>query len=150
MNPITIGKIPIVNVEWGEVNAAWGQCALLLTTMANQLNFVFKTAEIIPMGSTSKLKALPGGSAQQLYWEGSYFGRSSFNTAMSLFLTCLQELGNYAESLDRASQLPYAVDKDKIGGLSIKYGREDAWTKALKFLLTNLKFMLAWVTKSDR
>eukprot|EP00042_Codosiga_hollandica_P029093 m.157827 g.157827 ORF g.157827 m.157827 type:complete len:85 (+) comp52973_c0_seq8:1454-1708(+) len=46
-----------------------------------------------------------------------------------------------------------SIDGDKIGekgtSLSIKYSaaQEETWTKALKYVLTNLKWCLAWVCK---
>ena len=45
--------------------------------------------------------------------------------------------------------LPYAVDGDKVGDLSIKssIGRDSRWTKALKYLLVDLKWCLAWANE---
>ncbi len=47
----------------------------------------------------------------------SYFTKNSFNTAMTIFLKCLDEIGNFAMSTDKAIRLPYTIDKDRIGGL---------------------------------
>ena len=32
-----------MKVEWSEINAAWGQCTLLLYTLARKLDFAFET-----------------------------------------------------------------------------------------------------------
>jgi beclin 1 len=44
----------LFQVEWDEINAAWGQSCLLLHTMAQtcKLNFTYR---IIPMGSYPKI-----------------------------------------------------------------------------------------------
>ncbi len=43
----------------------------------------------------------------------------------------------------------YRIDKDKIGEMSIKiqFNNEETWTKSLKYMLTNLKFLLVWLAK---
>jgi beclin 1 len=41
------------------------------------------------------------------------------------------------------------IDKDKIGGQSIKYGDDETWTRALKYLLTNLKWLIVWTAEFD-
>jgi beclin 1 len=43
--------------------------------------------------------------------------------------------------------LPHRVDRSTIGGLSVHYANSSEWTRAMKFLLTDLKWLLAWVTK---
>ncbi len=65
------------------------------------------------------------------------------------FLQCLKELGDYAESEDKHFRLPYRMDRDKIGEMSIKYSgyNTETWTKALKYMLTNLKWLLAWMAR---
>ena len=50
---------------------------------------------------------------------------------------------------------PHRINKDKIGdktcelSIRVQFNHEETWTKALKFLLTNLKWCLAWVCKAD-
>jgi beclin 1 len=42
--------------------------------------------------------------------------------------------------------MPYPINKDKIGEVSIKlgnFGQEEQWTKACKYTLTCCKFLLA-------
>lgn len=43
VNGLRLGRVSGVNVEWAEVNAAWGQTLLLLSTIARKLEFVFDT-----------------------------------------------------------------------------------------------------------
>lgn len=57
INGLRLGRLaPPQNVDWAEINAAWGTAALLLTTVAEKLNFQFKGYRIKPMGSTSKIE----------------------------------------------------------------------------------------------
>jgi len=42
------------------------------------------------------------------------------------------------------------MQDDKIKGISIKknqYNNDEAWTRSLKYLLTNMKWLLAWVAQ---
>lgn len=41
INGLRLGKGP--NVEWSEINAAWGMTVLLLSTIARKVGFVFET-----------------------------------------------------------------------------------------------------------
>jgi hypothetical protein len=70
-----------------------------------------------------------------------------------------QEFEDHARGRDRSQgcrtlfELPYAIDGDKVGGQSIKLfcHKEEAWTKALKFMAADLKFALKWViTEHDK
>eukprot|EP00039_Didymoeca_costata_P019555 m.337986 g.337986 ORF g.337986 m.337986 type:complete len:411 (+) comp18285_c0_seq1:139-1371(+) len=158
INTFRLGRLPTVPVEWNEINAAWGQTVLLLHTMALKLNFKFSGYRLIPFGSLSRLERIDD-SAQQLplYHSGgfkfSFWDSSKFDVAMVAFLDCLQQFKDYVESQDKHFKLPYRINKDKIGDgngeLSIRtqHNHEETWTKALKFMLTNLKWSLAWVCK---
>ena len=41
INGFRLGRLPAQQVEWAEINAAWGQVCLLLHTMVTQKNFQF-------------------------------------------------------------------------------------------------------------
>uniref|UniRef100_A0A673ASJ2 Beclin-1 n=1 Tax=Sphaeramia orbicularis TaxID=375764 RepID=A0A673ASJ2_9TELE len=94
-----------------------------------------------------------------LYCSGGlrFFWDNKFDHAMVAFLDCVQQFKEEVEKGDTGFCLPYRmdVDKGKIedtggsgGSYSIKtqFNSEEQWTKALKFMLTNLKWGLAWVT----
>lgn len=56
INGLRLGRLPPPqNVDWSEINAAWGNAALLLATVADKLGFTFRGYRIKPMGSTSKI-----------------------------------------------------------------------------------------------
>ncbi|KAI4150461.1 MAG: hypothetical protein LQ340_004053 [Diploschistes diacapsis] len=57
INGLRLGRLsPPNNVEWAEINAAWGATALLLATVAERLGFSFRGYTIKPMGSTSRIE----------------------------------------------------------------------------------------------
>ncbi|ORZ38474.1 autophagy protein Apg6-domain-containing protein [Catenaria anguillulae PL171] len=78
---------------------------------------------------------------------------SSFDKALIAFLQCLAQLGEYCESLDPEFRQSYQINRERIGDVSIKMhgggGRkgEESWAKACKYVLTNLKWIMAFVTK---
>lgn len=159
INGYRLGRLPSVPVEWNEINAAWGQTVLLLHTMASKLKYRFTRYRLVPNGSHSRLeKANDAGTPLQLSSSGGFklFSDSKFDAAMVAFLDCLQQFKTHVESQDQHFKLPYRIHKDKIGDShgehSIKFqgNHEETWTKALKFMLTNLKWCLAWVCKQVR
>ena len=59
INGLRLGRLPPPqNVDWSEINAAWGTAALLLVTVAEKLRFQFQGYKIKPMGSTSTIEKL--------------------------------------------------------------------------------------------
>jgi beclin 1 len=59
INGLRLGRLPPPqNVDWSEINAAWGTAALLLATVAEKLGFQFRGYRIKPMGSSSKIEKL--------------------------------------------------------------------------------------------
>jgi beclin 1 len=62
------------------------------------------------------------------------------------FLSSLKELADFVSSKNPQFSFPYAIEYDKVGGFSVNYtnGNEEQWTRALKFLLTNLKYLVLW------
>jgi beclin 1 len=163
INGLRLGRLSTVMVDWPEINAAWGQTLLLLSTVAKRLGFTFKNYELVPMGSTSQIIALtPARRAGQppkrvvldLYTSGDMplgltFMHRHFDSAMSAFLECLAQVGAFVERETaregRGLRLPYQIDGDRIGGFSIRLGvsQDDGWGSACKFVLTCCKFLLA-------
>ena len=64
INGLRLGRLPPqLNVDWSEINAAWGAAALLLATVAEKLGFTFRGYRINPMGSTSRIEKIEQGSS---------------------------------------------------------------------------------------
>jgi len=157
INGFRLGRLPSVPVEWAEMNAAWGQTVLLLHSLSKKIGLNFKRYRLVPYGNHSyiecleeKMKELPlyGSGGFRFFWD------TKFDQAMVAFLDCLQQFKEEVERGDSGFYLPYRMEKGKIfdsrgtGSYSVRiqFNSEEHWTKALKFMLTNLKWGLAWVS----
>jgi len=56
INGLRLGRLPGKNVEWAEINAAWGQTCFLLTVVAEKVGFEFSGWRLKPMGSVSAVE----------------------------------------------------------------------------------------------
>lgn len=70
-------------------------------------------------------------------------------------LDCLQQFKEQVEMGNTGFCLPYRIDKGKIEdtaspphaySIKIQFNSEEHWTKALKYMLTNLKWALTWIS----
>ncbi|XP_062207935.1 beclin-1-like protein isoform X2 [Phragmites australis] len=154
VNNFRLGHLSSVEVEWDEINAAWGQAALLLHTMAQYFSPKFKyRIKIHPMGSYPRVTDI-NNNTYELFGPVNLFWSTRFDKAMTWFLTCLQEFAEFAISLDKENnvppekslKLPYKIDGDKVGSHTIvlSFNKNENWTKALKYMLCNLKWVLYW------
>ncbi|GAB2245151.1 hypothetical protein Droror1_Dr00000644 [Drosera rotundifolia] len=160
INNFRLGRLPKVAIEWDETNAAWGQACLLLHTMCHhsmpKFNYRIK---ILPMGSYSQIMD-ESGNKYDLFGPVNLFWSTRYDKAMTLFLTCLNDFAMFARTQDLANHippancftLPYEIVNDKVGKESItqSFNKHDLWTRALKYMLCNLKWVLYWfVLNSD-
>lgn len=136
INGLRLGRLPSQNVEWAEINAAWGQTLLLLQTIAERLNFSFEGYRLRPLGSTSRVEKLEyiqqspeasraGGSNTpatagsgpskviplDLYSSGEMaigrvFNHRKFDQGMVAFLDCLSQIGQHVERSSRDGSAP--------------------------------------------
>ena len=67
-------------------------------------------------------------------------------------MSILQEFFEFAQGWDKNEgrsplEMTYAIEGDLVGGISIKYQlcKDSKWTQALKYMLANLKWALAWL-----
>ncbi|EOO00857.1 putative autophagy protein [Phaeoacremonium minimum UCRPA7] len=80
---------------------------------------------------------------------GLTFMHRRFDNAMVAFLELVRQLGVFVQRQTAADgkplSLPYRIEGDRIGDVSIKLGiaQDDGWTKACKLTLTCCKFLLA-------
>lgn len=128
INGLRLGRLSNQNVEWSEINAAWGQTVLLLATVADRLNYTFQGYRLRPMGSTSRIekiewpqqspdvigqgaasaKPIPKITPLDLFSSGDMplgrvFFHRRFDAGMVAFLNCLSQLGTYVERLPNLS-----------------------------------------------
>ena len=79
INGLRLGRLPPqLNVDWSEINAAWGTAALLLATVAEKLGFTFRGYAVKPMGSTSRIERIEQGSSASRH---SSSGRATDSTS---------------------------------------------------------------------
>ncbi|KAG1054547.1 hypothetical protein G6F46_002163 [Rhizopus delemar] len=158
INGFRLGRLSTHPVEWNEINAAWGQTLLLLYTIANKLKFQFQNYRLVPMGSFSRVEKVGGDSviSYELYGTGDFglnrmFLNRRFDHAMVAILSCLKQLADFAEEKDKSLRLPYRINKDKIGDLSIRlqFNQDESWTKALRYMLTNMKWILVFASRAN-
>ena len=110
INGFRLGRMANIQVEWHEINAAWGQCALLLNSLARKINITFERYKIVPYGNYSFIESLDNKSKQlPLYTSGGfkYYMNQKFNAAMMAFIDCLQQFNEEANKKDPVFKLPY-------------------------------------------
>jgi DNA-directed RNA polymerase subunit L len=58
----------------------------------------------------------------------------------------VQEFADWIVSQDNSFEMAYAIDQDKVANMTIRlqFNSDSKWTKALKYMLTNLKYCLKW------
>ncbi|VDO00295.1 unnamed protein product, partial [Rodentolepis nana] len=155
INSLHLGRLPSNPISWAEINAALGQCAMLATCLAKKFSYTFKNYVITPIGNQSRIAALPNGSPMPLYNASGAIrllgnNSSGFDTALVMYLDCIGQLQALVERPPDFC-LPYKIVEngriqDRSGSLhSIKYSdnTEENWTRTLKMLLIDLKYIIA-------
>lgn len=120
INSFRLGRLPLVPVEWWEINAAWGQTALLMSGLARTVGLTFERYRLVPYGNHSYIEVLKSGKELPLYGSGDIRDRK-FDAAMVAFLNCLDQ---FKEEVQRRGGkdfcLPYRIEKSKIGDTSAR------------------------------
>ncbi|KRX99262.1 Beclin-1-like protein [Trichinella pseudospiralis] len=108
--------------------------------------------ELVPFANYSYLVCLQSGKELRLYTDGGvkFNWHPRFDQAIVAFVDCLCQLEQRIRQLVGVDyNLPYKMRGDKIedGGnqysVRTHFNSEERWTKAMKCLLTNLKWALA-------
>ncbi|KAK7585860.1 hypothetical protein V9T40_000039 [Parthenolecanium corni] len=156
INNFRLGRLPTAPVDWSEINAAWGQTTLLLVSLARKCNLTFERYRLIPYGSHSYVEVLGDHKELPLHGSGGFrfLLNPKFDSAMVAFLDCLQQFKEEVEKRKSGFNLPYRMEKGKIKdsgtgksySITIQFNSEEQWTKALKLMLTNLKWLVTWVS----
>lgn len=151
-----------IKVPWVEINSALGLLALLLSTLEKKpYSGIEFQNKLVPMGSTSRIGVRKGESFTfySLYSDDSFqfFGKRNFNIALHGLLSCVADAASAVEKRDRTLALPYAIETTAkgdvtIGGLNVNFGSDGGeWTRAMKHLLTDVKWLVAFSAKhADR
>jgi hypothetical protein len=153
INGFRVGKPVPGGLQWVEVNAGLGQAALALSVAASALGVKFTTYAPLPMGSYSKIVRPEDGKVlYNLFSDESFslFPHRNLNQALKAFLHCLRDVGLHVSQQDPTLQLPHKIDAEggMIGGLSVALGSAgDNFSRAMKFMLTDIKWIIAFVAK---
>jgi len=152
INGLRLGRLKHDPVEWHEINAALGQCAFLLTVIAERLGIHFTDYEIVPCASFSFIRARrSSGKVDELplYGSGGWrpFGQSALDQALVAYMECFAHVEQHLRQYfpENIQILPYRIVKDKLVDKNAQYlvkmqlNSEERWTKAMKCLLLNLK-----------
>jgi len=156
INGFRLGRLPSVPVDWNEINTAWGQTVLLLASLTRKIGLELSRYKLVPYGNYSYIKVLADDKDLPLYGSGGFrlIWDTKFDAGMVAFLDCLQQFKEEVEKGGSPYCLPYEMDKGKIKdsqsgasySVKMQFNSEEQWTKAMKYMLTNLKWGLAWVT----
>jgi beclin 1 len=166
INFFRLGRLPGTPVEWEEINAGLGQANLLLYCLAHKMKFEFKRYRLVPNGSYSYIEVIENtqdnkaGDELNMYrikgYKYYFDWDKKFEKGMSAYLDCLSQLEHKISTVDAEFSLPYKINQHKLedkngSSYSIKFQLNsfEEWTKALKYMLTNLKWTLAWVTSNE-
>ncbi len=168
INYFRLGRLSDTPVEWEEINAGLGQVNLLLYCLARKVKLEFKRFRLVPFGNYSYIEVIENcsspyfnckvGEELHMYrfkgfkyffeWDGK------FDLGMVAYLDCLQQFEDKIKSMDPQFSMPYRINgyklEDKLSpssySIKCQFNSCEEWTKALKYMLTNLKWSLAWVT----
>lgn len=159
INNFRLGCLPEVQVGWTEISAAWGQTALLLFSLSKVAGLQFQRYQLVPFGDHSYLKSLTGEGELPLYSDGSHsvYLNNKFDCGMKAFLDCLQQFVEEIEKDERCPCLPYRIhvkegviedawDSGDCCSIRTHLNTEEEWSRALKFMLTDLKLIVAWAS----
>lgn len=153
INGLRLGRLSTDNVPWEEINAAWGQCTLLLQILMQRCKYVNEDIGLVPMSSFSRIYLLNDPSNRfELFSSEASFSKvnNRFNTAQHMYLVLVKDFIGFLEHQQSTNiNLPYNINDDTIGDMSIKYEptNKERWTRALRFLLQVLKSLLVWVAR---
>jgi beclin 1 len=158
INSFRLGTIPSKPVDFAEINAALGQAVLALHIISTKAGITFKTFQVLPLASTSKMiKVDDKRTMYPLFIDSgtfSLFPKRNFNSGLSAMVSCMIEIGDFISEHDPTLTVPHlmSVADSKIADLSFVYGGSDGdevWTRALKYMLANIKWMITWHSKNN-
>jgi beclin 1 len=157
INGHRLGRLPSQPVEWRELNAAFGAAAAAVASVRLALGARFRDGRRLLGGGSYALVTDSSGHEMELYGSSELslsrlFWYRRFDNGLVAFLQCIADLEAHCQAIDPQFKLPYAIKGDKVGELSIKtrLGNDESWTRALKFLATDLKWLIYFSTEHEQ
>jgi hypothetical protein len=138
-----------------------GQVALLLSTLEKFPHCGIKYRhQIIHQGSTSKIGLRKGNNNVSVYnlfyQEDSFqlFGRRNFQFAIECLCECVMDAADAVQKRDRTIVLPHTLERlnnskgeltiDRIPVAAVFSSDGTEWTRAMNYLLTDIKQVMAF------
>lgn len=125
INGLRLGGRP--DVEWDEINAAWGLVALCLDRLAEKVGCQFTGCRIVPLGSYTRVEDLPPSkNSYELYGSSEFtparlLQNRRFNHALVSVLELLRQLIEHGRRTGRRwASGNIEIHKDRIQGHSIR------------------------------
>lgn len=149
-------------VDWGEINIALGLAAYLLEVLRKRIGFRYRLYTIKCMGSCTKIEKQRENSkaitTYKLYYDVDGFFTltpdRNFNDGILAFVMCVALLSQEMTDKDASLSLPYTIDPkagtiNNLHPISLRYqrGEEERWTRALKYLMTDIKWLVQYSAK---
>ncbi|PFH33844.1 hypothetical protein BESB_080600 [Besnoitia besnoiti] len=173
INSCRVGRLASpAGPSWTEINTGWGHMCLLLDVLFRKVYVHPTHYRLLPRGPYSCLirrkddTVLPlQGGTSETGLSRFFYSNRRFDAATAAFLECVQELYEALVHFARQPwppyaspdlqtpleppELPFAIDGDRVGGLSVRLqlSQDERWSKAVKYLLIDLKWLLGYVEK---
>ena len=154
-------------VPWSEINASLGYVVLLMSVLQDQCSFpIYPRHTLHPMGIFSRITNSATKISHNLHSDDnsstfSLFNKiRAFNLAMKELVYCLYDAFQIVLKKDQSMMIPYTIEEKSVGsgvkeafvgGLPISYtATDEKWTKAMKYFLIDLKWLVAFCTKHTK
>jgi len=149
INGFRLGVTGTSDIDWSELNAGLGQVALAVQTLADKTSFRFMLFQIHYQGSTTTMFNAVDQSGAALHSTGP---SRTLDKALSRLCECVSELGQHFALRDKSFALPHKIKTDRIfasgdedAGVSIRFSADVSWVRAMRYLLVNILWMMAWL-----
>lgn len=144
-----------------EINAALGFASLMLDSLAQAMNFKFFFWSVDPKGSRSEMVNVKTPSQRlSLYltpsstnlWSSWWLWNTSFNAGIKAFASCVDEFAEFLRLSDPSVVLPHRIERSLIDNLPLQFSLTtgERWTKAMKYLLTDLKWLEIFCIRASK
>jgi beclin 1 len=58
-----------------------------------------------------------------------------------------QEVADFAAETDPSLCLPFSITGTEVNGLPVTHNKDVQWTRAMKYLVTDVKWLLSWASR---
>jgi beclin 1 len=153
---LRLGRLDSEVVTWDEINAAWGHCVLLLSTLFKMKGLSSAQCILYPLGNSSKICQVHDSDRKyELFLNDTSYSKMSgrYNTAQELFIEVIYELSLMLEADNQDLSLPVKIERNLfiINNVKIRLdvSNKETWTRGLKYMLQDLKYLIYICIRED-